>query len=301
MFILINVISAFHAYKFTHFTENESPRLGIDKLTIWDKAKVALTGINNPKPKSDIIPNLPYEEIEIQSNVKLSTWWIPNSKALGTVILFHGYGAEKSSNLNYAYLFQKMGYNTLLVDFMGTGKSEGHQVTIGYLEAQNVKATFDYVKSKNTNQPILLFGNSMGAAAIMKAINDYALACNAIILECPFGSMQQTMTNRFENMHFPTFPILPLMMFWGSVENGISIYDHNPETYAKNIQVPTLLMYGEKDKMVRKSEINAIFKNLSGKKQLVGFPLAGHENYLKKYQANWYQAVQTFIQHEIQI
>lgn len=60
-----------------------------------------------------------------------------------------------------------MGYNTLLVDFMGSGGSKGTQTTIDYKEAAEVKDCYQYLKQQgHTN--IHLFGTSMGAIAITR-------------------------------------------------------------------------------------------------------------------------------------
>lgn len=117
----------------------------------------------------------------------------------------------------------------------------------------------------------------------MKCINDNNIHVNAIIIECPFGSMLKTVKARFNNMHIPTFPMAYLLMFWGGVLNNFNAFDHNPAQYAQNITCPVLLFYGQKDDKVSQQETNQIYRNLKGPKQLVQFPLAGHDNYLKMY------------------
>jgi len=108
----------------------------------------------------------------------------------------------------------------------------------------------------------------MGAAAIMKSINDYRIEPKGIIIECPFGSMYQTVCARFNKMNAPTFPMAGILLFWGGIQNGFWGFSHNPAEYAKNINCPTLLLYGEKDKSVSQKEIKEIFANLKGPKKL---------------------------------
>src|SRR5678809_1487848 len=93
-------------------------------------------------------------------------------------------------------------YNTLLVDFMGSGGSEGSQTTIGYKEAEEVKTCFDYVV-KSGEKRVYLFGTSLGAVAILKGISDYNIDPAGIIIECPFGSMYKTACARFRTMKVP--------------------------------------------------------------------------------------------------
>jgi len=295
IFILMNIVAAFHAYKFTHFSGgNFSKTKDPGKLSTLDKIQTLFLGINNPRPTNTITPSQKFESIQLQSNKKIACWSIKADSSKGTIILFHGYSGAKSSMLDKSDEFIKQGYSTLLVDFMGSGDSEGNQTTIGYKEAEEVKTVFDYLQ-KNGEKKIYLFGTSMGAVAIMKAISDYAINPAGIIIECPFGSMYKTTCARFKNMHVPSFPMAGLLVFWGGVENNFWAFGHRPTEYAKKITCPTLLLYGEQDDKVTREEIDDIYKNLNCKKDLKTYKLAGHEDYLKNYKAQWVQDVQSFL------
>lgn len=291
---MLNGIAYMHAYKFTHFTDpliKRTPK----ELSFSQKLKLLFTGVDNPKPLNKKFPNRPYQVIKVHSNVELDCWLMNADSAKGTVILFHGYGGEKSSMLDKAEVFFHLGFNTMVVDFMGSGGSQGTRTTIGFEEAIEVRDCYNYLVEKGYSN-IHLFGTSMGAVAIMKAIKDYSIQPRSIIVECPFGSMYKTVCARFNTYHVPTFPMAGLLMFWGGVQNGFWAFSHNPTVYAKNIQCPTLLLYGEKDERVSREEIDDIFSNLKGTKKLVTYPLAGHENYLLRYQAEWTKDVRTFLQ-----
>ena len=294
IFILMNIIALFHSYRFTHFSDKAHKKTDANTLTASEKAGILFFGIDNPRPVNTQKPSQPYETIRIKSNKEIECWSIKIPDAKGTIILFHGYGGDKSQMIDKSDEFIAMGYNTFLVDFMGSGGSEGDVCTIGYFEAEEVKSCYDYLTSKG-EQNIHLFGTSMGAAAILKAMNDYKLNPSSIIIECPFGSMYKTVCARFKIMGAPTFPIASLLVFWGGLQNGFWAFGHNPEEYAKNVNCPVLLMYGEKDNRVSSKEIDTIFSNLKGKKQLVTFPLAAHENYLKKYKTQWTAKVKSFL------
>lgn len=295
VFIYFNLIICFHAYKFTHYSNDEvSKTESPNKLTILQKITTILLGVDNPRPENYMVPKQPYESIFLQSNKKIQLWQITVPNAKGTVAIFHGYGGNKSVMLSKFDEFVRMGYNTVLVDFMGSGGSEGNQTTIGYDEAEEVKTVYDYLKKNNT-QNIYLFGTSMGAVAIMKAIADYKITPKAIIIECPFGSMYQTTVNRFKQMNAPYIPMAGLLVFWGGVMNGFWAFNHVPTEYARAITVPTLLMYGEKDKNVTRQEIEDIYNNLAGNKTLVTFPRVGHNDYLLYAKGEWIKATESFL------
>jgi esterase/lipase len=295
VFIFMNVVAYFHAYKFTHFSNNDLTKTrNAEELTSIDKIKTILFGINNPRPVNNITPFQEFETITLQSNKLIECWSIKRDSVKGTVILFHGYGGQKSSMLGKSNEFIELGYNTLLVEFKGSGGSEGNQTTIGYKEAQEVKKCYDYLVSKGERN-IYLFGTSLGAVAILKSMSDYNIQPKGIIIECPFGTMYKTVCARFHTMKVPCFAMAGLLVFWGGIQNGFWAFGHNPTEYAKSVKCPTLLLYGEKDEKVSREEIDQIYSNLDCKKKLRTYPLAGHENYLVKYKKEWLSDVTTFL------
>lgn len=295
VFILMNAVAYMHAYRFTHFDPDLKEKTGDPKeLSFGEKLSTLFFGIRNPRPVNNGLPSRPYQTLKLQSHKKIECWLIPVDSAKGTVALFHGYGGSKSGMLDRAEAFAQMGYTTLLVDFMGSGGSEGNQTTLGFHEAKEVQTVFDHLKTTG-HQKLVLFGTSMGAVAIMKALHDHSLKPHAVILECPFGTMSETVKARFRTMGVLSFPMAQLLMFWGGVQNGFNAFGHNPDRYATKIDCPTLLMIGEKDEKVSMEETKRIFESLKGPKQLETFPLAGHENYLNTYKFEWIKDVNTFL------
>jgi esterase/lipase len=263
-------------------------------MDAFQKAKMLFFGVSLPRPRNTETPSKPYETVTLQSNVTLSAWYLKAQNPKGTVLLFHGYQGTKSSLIKVSDALQAMGYNTLLVDFMGSGGSEGNQTTIGFKEAENVKAAYDYIAGKGEKN-IYLYGSSMGSAAVMKAMNDYTLSPKAIIVGCPFGTMYGTVGKRFEIMSVPKFPMAGLLTFWGGVENGFWAFGHNPEDYAKNITCPTLLLWGEQDNRVSYEETQTIYNNLAGDKDLQIFVHSGHGQYIDTEPEEWKQTVSIFL------
>jgi alpha-beta hydrolase superfamily lysophospholipase len=294
VFVLLNVVAFNHAYHFTHFSATANKKTGETNLSTATKLMLLFTGVSNPKPVNKQLPQRPFQTIKLPGTKDIECWLLKSEAAKGTVILFHGYGGEKSSMLDKAEELLQLGYDVLLADFMGSGGSEGLQTTIGFKEAEQVKRCFNYLKSKGEKH-IHLFGTSMGAVAILKAIHDYNLHPTSIIIECPFGTLYQTVCARFQNMGVPIFPMAGLLVFWGGVQNGFWAFSHNPVQYARSVRCPALLLYGEKDPKVSRQEIESIYANLGGPKQLHTYPNAGHENYLIKYKDQWRVDVRGFL------
>ncbi|WP_020530653.1 alpha/beta hydrolase [Flexithrix dorotheae] len=296
LFISLNFVAYQHAYHFTHFSDTVRTKTKITSATPFStKLMVLLNGIENPRPENKEQPVRPFQTIEIASNNKLEAWVMESDKPTGTVILFHGYTGHKSKLLEEAYAFMDMGLNTVMVDFPGSGGSEGNTTAIGYHEAADVLASFQAVEQLFPNQPIYLYGVSMGAAAILRAEAIHQLKPAGIILECPFASLLETTKNRFRIMKVPTFPFSQMLVFWGGTQLGFWGFSHNPADYAKSVEVPTLLMYGLEDDRVSLEATKSIYGNLSGIKKLRTFEGIGHKLYYEQYPVEWMGEIREFI------
>ena len=298
LFVLLNIIVAFHAYKFTHFYNNgEIAIKKVEEKSGWDKTKEILFGINTEKKKNDVTTDSTFKTIYLKTkdSLKLEAWYIPVDSAAGTVLLFHGHGSNKSGVIKEAETFNKMGYNTLLLDFRAHGNSEGNTTTIGYDEAEDVKLAYDFIKNKDEKN-IVLWGISMGASTITKAIKDYELNPQKIILEMPFGTIKDAVVGRVKMMRLPPEPISTLLTFWGGTEHGFWAFGMKPEEYAKNIKCPVLLQWGKNDPRVSRSEEDILFSNIpNANKKFVIYETAAHESLCKKEPEKWKAEVAAFL------
>ncbi len=298
VFILLNVIVAFHAYKFTHFYDNGSITLKKnEEKSGWDKAKEILFGINAVKKHNTVTADSSIRTIYLKTkdSLKLEAWYIPVDSAIGTVCLFHGHGGTKSGVFKEAEEYRKLGYNTLLLDFRAHGNSEGNTCTIGFDETEDVKLAFDYIKSKGEKN-IVLWGISMGASTIVKAIKDYDLQPQKVILEMPFGTIEDAVKGRVKMMGLPVQPISTLLTFWGGTEHGFWAFGMKPQEFAEKITCPTLLQWGKNDPRVSKSEEDILFKNIAcANKKFVVYENSGHESLCKKETDKWIKEVTEFL------
>jgi uncharacterized protein len=285
-FVSFNLMFFIIAYALTHFRVSGQLGLGL------------------PRPVNAKTPSLvgfKYIDRRIPINKKewLGTWFIPakTSSSHGTIVLFPGSGDTKGNQLlEPAKIFHALNYDLLLVDFRGVGDSSGNTRTIGAKEAKDVVVAFNYARKLNSKNPIVLYGVSMGSAAILRAIARENIQPDAIILELPFARLTSAVKSRLEAFHIPLFPTTELLVFWGGVQHGFNGFLHNPVTYAKKVNCPTLLLHGKQDRWTDITEINELFQNLQGSKKLVIFPTAGHELLVTVDIQLWYQNVEQFLE-----
>lgn len=297
IFVLLNIIVICHAYKFTHFYENgEASILPKDQQGGWYKTKQLLFGFNAQKQLNEqpdtIFKTLQYTT---KDGIKLAGWQMDVSNARGTVALFHGHGSKKSSLLAEAAEFRKLGFNTVLLDFRAHGASGGNNCTIGYKESEDVKLVYEHIKNSGENN-IVLYGVSLGAATITKAVHEFQLQPSHIILDMPFASLSDAVTGRLNIMGLPPQPLGAMLGFWGGTMNGFWAFNHNPYQYVRSVKCPVLLQRGEKDIRVTQAETELIYQNIPGPKKMVTYAEAGHESLCKNEKAKWVAEITAFLQ-----
>lgn len=273
----------------------------IESLTLTEKIDVLFTGVSIPKPQNDVDPskhNLPYDVHHVRSDgLMLEAWSIPTPHSKGTVLLFHGYAGSKSTLVDEAKSFRQMGYTPFLIDFRGSGGSDGTQTTVGLLESRDVVVLFDYAQSKHPDQPIILYGQSMGAASILRALATTDIKPDAIIIEAVFAKMLTTVENRFRSMGLPSFPAAHALIFWAGTQNGFSGFAHNPVDYARSVDTPTLVMHGVDDVRALLDEGERVYAAIStDEKSFVRFDHVGHESYFAAQPKKWQTEVASFLQ-----
>ena len=299
LFVLLNVMAAFHAYKFTHFyPPNQVVITPPEKMSFLQKTSAILFGIDFPsKPTADSF-HIAHQTFVINTTdgQKLEGWYAKKDTAKGTVILFHGHAGNKDGVIREAMAFYQLGYAVCMVDFRAHGNSSGNVCTIGYNEAADVKATVDFVKAKGEKK-IILWGVSMGAASILKAMEDYKdIQPSKIIIEMSFGSLNDAVKGRLRMMQLPQQPLSTLLTFWGGLEQGFWAFNHKPYEYARQVHTPVLLQWGRIDKRVSEAETIAIYQNLaSSQKKLVIYEKSGHESLLKNESEKWMETVTGFL------
>ncbi len=303
MFAGINGLAFLQAWGMTHFPDRGRHTPPPEALGGMGKAWVMLTGVTVPRSYNNGSPAdrgmvFTTRHVHEPTGVDLESWSIPAlNKPRGLVLMFHGYAACKATLLTAAAHLHAMGYAVEMIDFRGSGGSSGNSTTIGYREADDVIAAAADARSAllSKGEPLVLFGQSMGAAAVLRAVGDLHLSADAIVIESPYDRLLSTAGNRFHAMHLPAFPLAQILMFWGGAQQGFWSFDMNPELSALMVHAPTLMFHGQRDSRVTPEQARAVFDHLAGPKQLEWFADSEHAMFLKDDPVRWDRAITTFL------
>jgi alpha-beta hydrolase superfamily lysophospholipase len=299
-FVLLNAMAYPHAFAMMHFSGGDARTQEPEKLSLARKVRVLLCGVSIPRPQTtlwplELGPGAQSLKLKCTNGVTLGAWYCPASGDSNLVLLFHGYTGEKSDLLPEAKPFLKMGPSVLLVDVRGSADSSESYTTIGFAEAEDVAAAVGYARNSLPHRQLILYGQSMGAAAVLRAVSTCGVAPDAIIGEAVFDTLLNTVRHRFAAMGVPAFPSAQLLLFWGGRQAGFNGFRHNPVEYAASVKCPILFLHGAEDARARTEEARRVFNAVPGRKRFEEFPGIRHEAVIKRYPEGWRTAIEQFL------
>ena len=298
-FCLLNILAFRHASAMLNFDDPGERTVKPEALSLKDKAMVLVLGTRIPRPLSaalpeQLAPDSHAIQISCPDGITLSAWYVSRGIESPLIILFHGYSAEKSSLIREAREFLATGASVMLVDFRGSGGSSESYTTIGVDEAIDVKAAVAYAQTHIPHRSLILYGQSMGAAAILRAGAHHGVVADALILESVFDTMLNTVSNRFHTMGLPAFPAAQLLIMWGGVQLGFNGFTHSPMTDIASLSSPVLFLHGADDPRARLADARRVAHNAPAQTTFEVFPGVGHASCLAADPTQWRQAVHPF-------
>jgi uncharacterized protein len=298
-FIAVNGAAFMMAWSMTHYDVPTARTTRIAQVSGWEKAKLLLSGPTVRRQRNERTPanvgmDFSVERFAGSHGLSIEAWRIEGQPGKPVVLMFPGYAASKDTLLRGAQEFHALGCGMWLVDFHGIGGSDGSSTTIGYEEAEDVVAVWQRV-AKEAKGPLVGYGMSMGAAALLRAVSQHGIEPDALILEAPFDRLRTTVGNRLKPLNLPVAPLSAMLVFWGGVQHGFNGFAHNPVDYARAVRCPTLLMQGENDENVGRPAFTAMTDALAEHGTAVLIPGAGHAYIMKAQPKLWRDTVQEFL------
>ena len=261
------------------------------------------SGVSTIDSKTWLLKYSNYEDLFINSkdNLKLHNFLIKNeNKSNKWVIAVHGYTSQGTYMASYAQNFYDMGYNIIIPDLRGHGKSEVTYIGMGWDERFDIIDLINYINDNFKDSQIVLFGVSMGAATVMSTSGE-KLPSNvkAIIEDCGYTSTWSQFAYQLKALFkLPSFPMMHTASIICKLRSGYFISEASPIKQIKNSITPTLFIHGDKDSFVPFFMLDELYNASPVEKEKLIIPGAKHarasyvnpklywetvENFLEKY------------------
>jgi pimeloyl-ACP methyl ester carboxylesterase len=167
--------------------------------------------------------------------------------------------------LPHAKYLHEHDFTTLLIDLRSFGDSDGKQISFGAREWRDVDAAYDFL-AKQTNTPIGVFGNSMGAASavVMAGVTKKPAF---VIASVPYADLMHLFRFQIRSEGKPLL-FLPFILLASFLEFGLQYPNYSPSRQIENISVPMLLIGAKHDKKVDPKDTVLLYVKKQGKKTL---------------------------------
>ncbi len=230
-------------------------------------------------------------------DLKLHSYYVDQGSDV-TILLVHGYRSNGESVINPIKRFYKEGYNMLIPDLRGHGKSEGDYIGMGLDDRKDIMMWIDYL-IENDHNAIVLYGISMGGATILNVSSeDLPLQVKAIVSDCAYSSIIELLKYHLDLDDIKNKTALTLASFMTYIRAGYRIEDVVPINKVKESKVPILFIHGEKDDFVPCGMVYDLYESVKCPKQLLVLSEAKHANSFK-YNKIYYDTVLDFINRYI--
>lgn len=191
--------------------------------------------------------------IEARDGITLAGKYYHVKDGAPLILFFHGYHGSALRDGNGILLYaHKAGYNVLLADQRGHGKSGGKCITFGIKERYDCMDWIRYANRRfGDTTPIVLTGISMGASTVLMT-SDLGLPANVkgIMADCPYSAPKEILKEVMKQMKFPVNVTYTAVRLGAKIFGGFDIEEHSALEAMKNCRIPLLFIHGDEDYFV---------------------------------------------------
>ncbi len=216
---------------------------------------------------------IPFENVDIPTtdDLVLRGWLLKayslddgtETEPKGVIVFLHGNAENISTHINGVLWLALEGYHVLAVDYRGFGHSDGEATLSGAQD--DAQAMIDYALKRFPDLSVGVFGQSIGGAVALSAINTFADKdkISAVIIDSAFSSTRRIARDKLSSVWL-TWPF-QYPISWTVAEN-------NPEKHASELSLPKLFLSAQDDPVVPAYHTQRLFESAAEPKELLVLP-----------------------------
>lgn len=212
-----------------------------------------------------------FEKLNFKSadGTPLHGWFIPGRgvKSKATVVFSHGNAGSLGHHLGFVIWLAEAGYNVLMYDYRGFGKSGGAVDRRGMID--DVKAAFTCAckRADVDSKRLVSFGHSLGGAKSVTALGESPVkGLRAVVIDGAFASYQKM-----------------ARVIGGQLGESLVSDELAPKDFVSKLSpVPLLVVHGTKDEVVPVSQGRQLFETALEPKTLFEVKTGRHGDSLSR-------------------
>ena len=196
----------------------------------------------------------------------------------GTVVLLHGYGLAQFSMVPWALRLAQEGWQCVLVDLRGHGKSTGRQIYYGLQEVHDLSQLLDQLaQDGRLQEPVAAVGESYGAVMALRW-KPAESRIRTVVAITPYAGLSNTVMNlRHEYAGW-----LPKTLVRAGLKKlpdllGVSAAELDTTTELSRHPATALFVAGAEDKITPVADVEQLDALAAPGSKLIVVPGATHE------------------------
>jgi pimeloyl-ACP methyl ester carboxylesterase len=235
-----------------------------------------------------VVEGLAFEDVHIlvDGTSFLDAWWIPAKEPTSKVLMyFHGNAEVLAQEHAEIELFRQTGYNLLLVDYRGYGRSS-HLQTTGATTAADARAALKYIEQikQVPASDIVLCGWSVGTGVAAQLALETPDAAGLILIS-PITSVDDVANEEWVFR----YPLRPAQ--WLRHDSDMATKDK-----IASIHIPALIVTGSVDTLAQPYMAQELYARAGGPKTLHFIDGADHNSIMSNENGELLRTIQTFLQ-----
>lgn len=200
---------------------------------------------------------------------------LPDDSALPCVVYCHGNSGCRADANEVAAILLPSNITVFVLDFSGSGLSEGDYVSLGWHEKNDLKAVVSHLRSNSKISCIGLWGRSMGAVTcLLYGAEDPSIA--GMVLDSAFSNLFDLMMELVDvyKIRLPKFTVKVAVQYMRRVimkKAKFDIMNLNCLKAAPKTFIPALFGHAKDDKFIQPHHSELIFSSYAGDKNIVKF------------------------------
>ena len=174
---------------------------------------------------------------------RLHGWFLPAVESVkGTVLHLHGNAANVSNHLPLVSWLPPRGYNVLMVDYRGFGRSQGKPSLDGIVD--DAAAALAYLRTRPDvdSSKLIILGQSIGGATALRLLARDSAGIRLAVIDSAFASYRGIARDATAGS-----PLAPVAALTVGVLPGP---DKDPLTALKSIRIPLIFVHGARDSII---------------------------------------------------
>jgi hypothetical protein len=217
-----------------------------------------------------------YEDVQINTadGLALSAWYLPAGRPTWEMLYLHGNAGDRRDWFRAVLPLLDLGCSVLLLDYRGYGGNPGEPGETGLLLDGEAAWRWLELRRQQSGLPAAVLGKSLGSGVATYLAARFRP--DALILDSAYTTM--------DNVIHGVVPWAPRALVPRSFDSL---------SRAVEISCPSLLLHGERDKLIPLHHAQRLRQSLGGPNALVAIAAAGHNDLSS--QELYYHALADFL------